>query len=306
MLPVGSAPLTPTVATGGGYSGPLSIRQGKPMRPDVALAFDRMERAARADGVGLIVNSGYRSDAEQAVLWAQNPNPHMVARPGTSLHRLGTELDLGPAAAYGWLAANARAFGFIQRYSWEDWHYGYIHNARSRPGGAADGERGAGHADGEREREMSGGGSMPSFVPERFAPAISRAAQRWNVSATLLSAQLYRESTFNPTAVSQRAPRGSLSSCPRRRPAYGLRNPFDPEASIDAQAHLMHDLLRQFGSVPLALAAYNTGPARVRACGCPGPSAEPREYVAAIMALMGAAGEGLAVPGGGLVVRLTS
>src|SRR4051794_15628481 len=32
-------------ASGGGYSGPLAYRQGKPMRPDVALAFDRMERA---------------------------------------------------------------------------------------------------------------------------------------------------------------------------------------------------------------------------------------------------------------------
>ncbi len=34
------------------------------------------------------------------------------------------ELDLGPPAAYGWLKANARPFGFIHRYAWEDWHYG--------------------------------------------------------------------------------------------------------------------------------------------------------------------------------------
>ena len=45
---------------------------------------------------------------------------------------------------------------------------------------------------------------------------------------------------------------------------YGLRNPFDADAAIDAQAHLMRDLLRQFGSVPLALAAYNAGPAARR------------------------------------------
>jgi LAS superfamily LD-carboxypeptidase LdcB len=38
------------------------------MRPDVARAFDRMDVAARADGVRLIVTSGYRSDAEQAEL----------------------------------------------------------------------------------------------------------------------------------------------------------------------------------------------------------------------------------------------
>jgi LAS superfamily LD-carboxypeptidase LdcB len=88
------------------------------MRPDVALAFDRLEAAARADGVALLITSGYRSDAEQAVLWARHPDPKWVARPGTSLHRFGTELDLGPRASYGWLAAHAPAFHFIQRYAW--------------------------------------------------------------------------------------------------------------------------------------------------------------------------------------------
>ena len=36
----------------GGYSGPLVYRQGKPMRPDVALAFDRLARAAAGRGSG--------------------------------------------------------------------------------------------------------------------------------------------------------------------------------------------------------------------------------------------------------------
>ena len=48
---------------------------GKPMRPDVARAFDRMEAAARTDGVRLVVTSGYRSDAEQAELYARHPDP---------------------------------------------------------------------------------------------------------------------------------------------------------------------------------------------------------------------------------------
>ena len=110
------------LADGDGYDGPLAYRQGKPMRPDVALAFDRMERAARADGVTLLVTSGYRSDAEQAELFRRNPDPKWVAPPGRSLHRYGTELDLGPSAAYAWLAANAQRFRFIQRYPHEPWH----------------------------------------------------------------------------------------------------------------------------------------------------------------------------------------
>ena len=113
----------PAFASGGGYEGPLACRMGKPMRPDVALAFDRMaDAAAREAGLHLSVTSGFRSDAEQARLFAANPNPKWVAPPGTSLHRYATELDLGPPAAYGWLEANCRRFGFIKRYGWEDWH----------------------------------------------------------------------------------------------------------------------------------------------------------------------------------------
>jgi putative Flp pilus-assembly TadE/G-like protein len=70
----------PTQTSGGGYSGPLAYRQGKPMRPDVALAFDRMAAAARAEaGLTLLVTSGYRSDAEQAALFAAQPAPHLFS-----------------------------------------------------------------------------------------------------------------------------------------------------------------------------------------------------------------------------------
>ena len=50
---------------------------------------------------------------------------------------------------------------------------------------------------------------------------------------------------------------------PATAAAYGLDDPFDAEAAIDAQAHLMSDLLAQFGDPSLALAAYNAGPAPV-------------------------------------------
>jgi hypothetical protein len=261
---------------GGEYDGPLAYRQGKPMRPDVAQAFDRMERAAAADGIRLIVVSGFRSDAEQAELFRRHPDPRWVAPPGRSLHRLGTELDLGPRSAYGWLARNARRFGFVQRYSWEPWHYGYVHNACSRCAGGGDGR---------------GARGLPSFVPERYARPIARAAQRWNVSAALIAAQLYAESNFNPFARSPAGALGIAQFMPGTAAAYGLRNPMDPEAAIDAQAHLMRDLLRRFGSVPLALAAYNAGPGAVARCGCIPPYAETRAYVARILGLLGGAGE---------------
>jgi soluble lytic murein transglycosylase-like protein len=84
----------------------------------------------------------------------------------------------------------------------------------------------------------------------------------------------------------------------------GLSNPFDPVQAIDAQAHLMRDLLRQFGSVPLALAAYNAGPRPVSACGCVPPYAETQGYVARILGLMSGAGQPVAADGNALEVRL--
>jgi hypothetical protein len=312
-------------ASGGGYDGPLAYRQGKPMRPDVAVAFDRMEAAARADGVALLVSSAFRSDAEQAVLFARHPDPKWVAPPGHSLHRNATELDLGPARAYSWLAANASRFHFIQRYEWEKWHYGFVLNPRSSPrpavnasaasdgtgsGGAATHQGGASRSGGDGAGEPGGGaggsGAAPAFVPARYAGVLARAAQRWNVSATLLAAQLYAESNFNPFAVSPAGAQGIAQFMPATARGLGLANPFDAEQAIDAQAHLMRDLLRQFGAVPLALAAYNAGPGAVSGCGCVPPYPETRAYVARILGLMGGAGEVVPGAASGLLVRLVA
>jgi soluble lytic murein transglycosylase-like protein len=278
----------PETATGGGYQGPLAYRMGKPMRPDVAPAFDRLAAAASADGVALTITSGYRSDAEQARLFAANPDPKWVAPPGKSLHRLGTELDLGPPSAYGWLAANAPRFGFVQRYSWEPWHWGY-----TRAAGSASLGYGTAIRDGRS--------AVPSFVPREYVDEISRASQRWNVGAALLSAQIYAESNFNPFARSPAGAQGIAQFIPGTAQSYGLSNPFDPAASIDAQAHLMHDLLRRLGSVPLALAAYNAGPAPVQACGCIPPYPETQAYVAKILGLLNGAGD---LTGSAFEVRL--
>ena len=288
-------------AEGGGYSGPLAYRQGKPMRPDVAEAFDRMSAAARADGVALTINSAYRSDAEQQRLWDANPDPRWVAPPGTSLHRCGTELDLGSAAAYGWLAANAGRFGFTQRYAWEAWHYGYDRGPAPCSQEANRVSAGSGRGDGR----ASGSGGLPSFVPSRYREPLLAASARNDVSAALLAAQIMAESGFDPNVVSPAGAQGISQFMPATAASYGLRDPFDPEASIAAQARMMSGLLKQFGgSFELALAAYNAGPGAVSACGCVPPYPETQAYVARIMALLDGAGQ-LAQPPV-LEVRLVS
>jgi hypothetical protein len=277
------------MATGGGYAGLLIYRDGEGMRPDVAAAYDEMAAAARTDGVTLVVVSGFRSDAEQAELFAAHPDPTWVAPPGQSLHRCATELDLGPSSAYGWLAAHASRFGFVQRYSWEAWHYGF--SLGPAPCSAAGEAVGAGGS----EETAAAPTTLPAFVPAQYRETILRAGAKWNVSPALLAGQLMAESGFDPNAGSPAGAQGIAQFMPSTAAAYGLTDPYDPAAAIDAQAHLMSDLLRQFGSPELALAAYNAGPAPVEACHCIPPYPETQAYVTRILALIGGAA-GLAMP----------
>jgi Transglycosylase SLT domain/D-alanyl-D-alanine carboxypeptidase/Putative Flp pilus-assembly TadE/G-like len=272
------------MATGGGYGGPLIYRDGEGMRPDVAAAYDQMAAAAHSAGLTLMVVSGFRSDAEQAELFAAHPDPTWVAPPGHSLHRCATELDLGPSAAYSWLAANASRFGFVQRYSWEAWHYGYDAGpAPCSPEGEAT------TASGRGSMPISST-SLPSFVPAQYRDPILRSAAHWGVPPALMAGQLMAESGFDPTAGSPAGAQGIAQFMPSTAAAYGLTDPYDPVAAIDAEAHLMHDLLTQFGSPELALAAYNAGPAPVEACHCIPPYPETQAYVTRILALIGGAG----------------
>ena len=62
------AEMSPETSVSGGasaadeYPGPFALRQGKPMRPDVAQAFDRMAAAAHGDGFELVVVSAFRTE----------------------------------------------------------------------------------------------------------------------------------------------------------------------------------------------------------------------------------------------------
>jgi soluble lytic murein transglycosylase-like protein len=148
----------------------------------------------------------------------------------------------------------------------------------------------------------SGGGAtaagttaLPSFVPARFRDPLVAAATRWHVSAALLAAQLMAESGFDPFTVSPAGAQGIAQFMPSTAASYGLSDPFDPVAAIDAQAHLMSDLIRQLGSPELALAGYNAGPGAVEGCHCIPPYPETQAYVTRILALLGGAGA-LALP----------
>jgi soluble lytic murein transglycosylase-like protein len=274
-------------ASGGGYAGPLVLRDGKPMCPSVAASFDLMDAAARADGIDLVVVSGFRSDAEQAVLFRRHPDPRWVARPGHSRHRDATELDLnmiGGGAAHAWLALHGAGFGFVQRYSWEPWHWGYV--------------PGCGGPTTPRGTEAVPTTALPGWVPSRFGGTITAAATANGIAPVLLAALLRSESGFDPRAVSPAGAQGIAQLMPATARGLGLRDPFDPGQAIPAAARLLGGHVRAFGSVPLALAAYNAGPGAVRRYGGIPPYPETQAYVARILALAGAAASIGGGPGG--------
>ena len=270
----------PLEASGSGYDGPLAYRQGKPMRPDVARAFDRMEAAARADGVRLIVTSGYRSDAEQAELFARHPDPKWVAPPGKSLHRLGHRARPRPAGRLRLARAQRRSLPLRPAL-----RVGAL-ALRLHAEPALDA---CGH--GRRRRSQRGAVVRAGRLPwrrSRARRAAGTSRPRCSPRSSTRSAASTRSRSVPPGA------RGIAQFMPgtgaRLRPARPVRR----RAAIDAQAHLMRDLLRRFGTVPLALAAYNAGPGAVAACGCIPPYPETRAYVARVLGADGRGGGGAA------------
>ncbi|MCZ4495490.1 MAG: peptidase and DD-carboxypeptidase VanY/endolysin [Thermoleophilia bacterium] len=114
----------------GVYAGPLEVVDGVArLCPRVARAYRAMDTAAGGDGITLWATSGFRGWAEQAALYAQL-GPVIAAPPGTSRHHDATELDIavGPAgsAVHRWLTTHGPTHGWVQRYSWEPWHWGYV------------------------------------------------------------------------------------------------------------------------------------------------------------------------------------
>ncbi|MCP1550717.1 MULTISPECIES: phage tail length tape measure family protein [Methylorubrum] len=100
-------------------------------------------------------------------------------------------------------------------------------------------------------------------APEQYRSLYYDAATRYGVNPDLLVAQGYQESRFNPRAVSRAGAQGIAQFMPGTARQYGLNDPFDPAASIDAQGRLMRDLLQRYnGNETAALVAYNAGPRR--------------------------------------------
>jgi zinc D-Ala-D-Ala carboxypeptidase len=99
--------------------------------PALLRALRRAATDAAADGVELVVNSGWRSPAYEEQLrreaiakyGSEAEAARWVATGTTSAHVSGDAVDVGPAHATPWLSAHGAAYGLCQIYGNEPWHY---------------------------------------------------------------------------------------------------------------------------------------------------------------------------------------
>lgn len=137
---------------------PLRVPGNESMqvRKVTATALEQLFAAAKADGINLMLSSGYRSYTYQVGLYGgyvaqrgQAAADTDSARPGHSEHQTGLAADLEPASKTceldncfantpegTWVAANAYKYGFLLRYpadktavtgyAYESWHVRFI------------------------------------------------------------------------------------------------------------------------------------------------------------------------------------
>jgi peptidoglycan DL-endopeptidase CwlO len=120
-----------------------------------------------------------------------------------------------------------------------------------------------------------------------YADLFTSTAQRYGLDPALLAGVAKVESGYNPHAVSGAGAQGLMQLMPGTAGGLGV-NPFDPSQAIDGAARLLSRNLREFGSVPLALAAYNAGGGAVHKYGGIPPFAETQAYVPKVEAAMAA------------------
>ncbi len=134
----------------------------------------------------------------------------------------------------------------------------------------------------------AGVGGSGGAVSGDFADLFRAAGAAHGVDPALLQAVAQVESGLNPQAVSPAGAQGLMQLMPATAAGLGVTNSFDPAQAVDGAARLLRSHLDRFGSVELALAAYNAGPGAVnRYDGIP-PFTETQNYVRRVLDRFGA------------------
>lgn len=124
-------------------------------------------------------------------------------------------------------------------------------------------------------------GQTPGPQPTVGEAAVA-AAHKVGIPPQLVLAVMKNESSGNQGAVSNAGAIGRMQLMPGTAESLGV-DPHNPAANIYGGAVYLSQLVRKFGSIPWAIAAYNAGPeAVIKYHGIP-PFPETRAYVSAVL-----------------------
>ena len=99
---------------------------------------------------------------------------------------------------------------------------------------------------------------------QRYSDLISRAAEKHEINPNLIHAVISAESGYNPRATSDKGAMGLMQLMPGTASLMGVKKPYDAAQNIEGGVKYLRQMLAEFQSVPLAIAAYNAGPGAVR------------------------------------------
>lgn len=140
-------------------------------------------------------------------------------------------------------------------------------------------------------RVVNDDGTLADGVP--YADLFRAAGAEHGIQPSILAAVAKTESAFDPQAVSHAGAQGLMQFMPATAAEMGV-DPYDPASAIDGAARYLSQNLRRFGSLELALAAYNAGPGAVQKHGGIPPFAETQAYVPKVLAAAGMTGTEIA------------
>lgn len=115
-----------------------------------------------------------------------------------------------------------------------------------------------------------------------FDSLIEEYAARRHLSVDLVYEVIAAESQFDPNAISPKGAKGLMQLMDPLSERFNI-DPFDPESNISVGTQYLAEMLARFGSVELALAAYNAGPANVEKYDGVPPFSETQSYVKKIL-----------------------
>ena len=133
--PVDCTPKTQTAYVRGTPKTITTIKVGgKAVAKPAGHAFLKMQAAADAAGVGMALNSGFRTMDEQRYFYncyktKRCNNGNLAAKPGYSNHQSGIALDISTSS---WLARNAPRYGFVRTVPSEPWHWEFKGRPRAK------------------------------------------------------------------------------------------------------------------------------------------------------------------------------